>query len=105
MGSDAFQVDGVGIGMNCGTLSWCQRIAGGVGTPPPHTTGIGTRVLPSHCLHSLNVCMCVLVYCLSHPLEYKLQDRWKREPHIPTFSVPGITQSSPQTPSTCLLNE
>lgn len=35
MGSDAFQVDGVGIGMNCGTLSWCQRIAGGVGTPAP----------------------------------------------------------------------
>ena len=55
MGSDAFQVDGVGIGMNCRTLSWRQRIAGGVGSPPDWNWYQG----PSKSLSSLSECVYV----------------------------------------------
>lgn len=63
MGSDAFQVDGVGIGMNCGTLSWCQRIAGGVGTPPTHYWNWYQG--PSKSLSSLSECVYVCTGILS----------------------------------------
>ena len=109
-----FQTDGVGIAVNCRVLSWCRRLAGRVEAPPrppqhththTHTQELvrGSYQVPAFTLWT---CACVLVYCLSRPLEHKLRGRRQGEPLTPTMlTVPRIKQSPHQTPRTCLLNE